>query len=716
MSSATFGSLAGAACFLLTCALVCGGAVMIQKKIEPLADSADSYLESALIATAWIVLSSTVFGIIGLISRLNIFLADAAFFSFAFLLYKRCNSIIKTYSTPVSARASNFGISHFAVAIALLLAIAAWVWAWVSPPPPWDAFVYHLCFPAAWIKNGNIFLVTVPFGDQAGTYFPSNAELIYMRILLSLGQDFATNVLQLIYLSVACIAVYKLSLTCDSPKAESAVAAAAALFMPILFHQAVTSEVDLIFSSLFILSLYFIFRWTSNPKSRRDIVFAFISLGLFAGTKSIALVFILLIAAPAFIYVLISKRNWGAFLWGPALAAVFGGFWYVRNIVVTGNPVFPLSINAFGKEILHGAYTRHTMLQSLFHTDNLNEWLHALASGWGLPLLTLCCLATLLTFLWPGRDVRAKYLAAAPWLIAVLCFFVIPYNREVRFAFSAFLIACVSVAWIGSRIPRKISYIFLTLLVFVFIFNVIYSARSSDGAFYLQLGKHIAGLIAMSNPIYKAMASGALLLGIAALIGAFVFFTSFLKSKPIAHGRPLLILCGVFAAAGVLALSLKYPQYQYAYYSSFPMGQSWRAMHEQYPKPTHVAYTGTDISFGLTGPRLKNSVYYIPITRWEVGAFHECTVLLKRRNEYNVPNTDRIDFCRREPDYSTWVDRLADAQTELLYVTVLHQNDLPHLEHDADGFPVERQWADAHKDRFRLIYSNPQVRIYDVAR
>jgi hypothetical protein len=146
------------------------------------------------------------------------------------------------------------------------------------------------------------------------------------------------------------------------------------------------------------------------------------------------------------------------------------------------------------------------------------------------------------------------------------------------------------------------------------------------------------------------------------------------------------------------------------------MGHSWYAMHALHPKPARVAYTGTDLSFGLTGPLLKNTVYYVPISRWETNAFHECTNLLKKRNEYQIPDTDRIDFCRRDPDYVTWMERLVESHTDLLYVAVLHQNDLPHLDHDDQGFPIERRWANAHQDQFRLIYANPQVRIYALSK
>ena len=33
---------------------------------------------------------------------------------------------------------------------------------------------------------------------------------------------------------------------------------------------------------------------------------------------------------------------------------------------------------------------------------------------------------------------------------------------------------------------------------------------------------------------------------------------------------------------------------------------------------------------------------------------------------------------------------------------------------DADGFPIERAWADARPPSFNLVYASPAARIYEV--
>jgi hypothetical protein len=92
--------------------------------------------------------------------------------------------------------------------------------------------------------------------------------------------------------------------------------------------------------------------------------------------------------------------------------------------------------------------------------------------------------------------------------------------------------------------------------------------------------------------------------------------------------------------------------------------------------------------------------------------FHDCVKDLKRRGGYKEPMTDRIDFCRRNPDENAWIANLAARKTDFVLISVLHQNDLPHIAHDGNGFPVELSWAISHKDKFKAVYANPQVRIF----
>jgi hypothetical protein len=264
-----------------------------------------------------------------------------------------------------------------------------------------------------------------------------------------------------------------------------------------------------------------------------------------------------------------------------------------------------------------------------------------------------------------------------------------------------------------SRTKRR-NRALICLLPVIYVFSIIVSSLTPDVAFYPHLVKQMINIFTLPNRIYKLVAPGAWIVLIGGLCSILVFYLIMYRGGYFRGSRIAIALCGLITAAGIFVTAANYYKYQYEYYLNFPIGLSWAAMHSLHPQPARVAYTGTDLNFGLYGPRLKNQVFYVPITRWEISLFHECAAILKKRGQYRVPDTDRIDFCRREPDYVTWIERLYYTRTDLLYVSVLHQNDRPHLAHDPEGFPIEREWADSHPDRFTRIYANPQVKIYSI--
>jgi hypothetical protein len=69
---------------------------------------------------------------------------------------------------------------------------------------------------------------------------------------------------------------------------------------------------------------------------------------------------------------------------------------------------------------------------------------------------------------------------------------------------------------------------------------------------------------------------------------------------------------------------------------------------------------------------------------------------------------------RARPDLGAWLANLTAAGTDTLFVARLYPEVAPSMSHDADGFPIERAWADALPARFRLAFATHEVRVYDV--
>lgn len=704
-------SLVETLCLVMGFVSVCVGSYLIQKAWYKELDAAEILITTIVFAFGWVVASGQILGSLGISSLTTRLLADSFYLSAALMSYSRYYPEKMRYQRTRASVGSPTLI--LLILTGIIISIALLIWAWVSPPPPWDAFVYHLSFPASWVKNGGIYPVTVPFGDQAGTYFPSNVELVYFWLLTYSRNDFLTNCVQCFFLLLCIASVYRLCRIAGAERSPSICAAFGVLFMPSMVHQAAAAEVDIAFSAMFLCTLYYLLRWIQSPEMKMNMIMAFISAGLFIGSKTIAIPWTIFLLVPVLLY---AVRKHGLKLWmliGVSCFFLTGSFWYFRNFLLTGNPLFPLTLRVGPYTILDGAYERSSVLNSAFHTNSISEWGRLMADCWGIPFIVLLASMAALGLFYNTSIKKKVFFQIISLSVLFLSFFVVPYNREVRFTYTAFLTGLVPLSLflsIWRRENRKFMYLAALIIYIVNAFAPITNAS----LFHRQLFVYIYNIFTAAHPVYGEMIPGALTITIAAiLIGGSVlyYFVSQKWSK----------IMSIVAMAGLLTIfisvfiqSSRYEKYKYHYYSFFIMGHSWNALHVLKPEPVRVSYTGTDLSYGLFGPLLKNNVYHTPINKHGFMMFHQCNDYVKKSGSYSLPTTDRIDFCRRDPSYETWKNKLFALDTDILYVSVLHQNDRPHLEHDREMFPIERYWADSHPDVFGLIYKNPQIRIYEV--
>jgi hypothetical protein len=137
------------------------------------------------------------------------------------------------------------------------------------------------------------------------------------------------------------------------------------------------------------------------------------------------------------------------------------------------------------------------------------------------------------------------------------------------------------------------------------------------------------------------------------------------------------------------------------------------------PAGTRVAYAGTNIPYFLLGTGLRNEVRYVNVDRhrdWLLHDYHRDAV---SRGQNLWPNP-RPGWDRINPSYSDWLDNLLANQIQLLVVTHVNPAEGKHNVADVDGFPIERQWAETHPERFESLYGvreqDPQFRLYRVLR
>ena len=250
-----------------------------------------------------------------------------------------------------------------------------------APPVSLDEVSYHLAVPRAWTLEGRS--VELPLISHS--YFPLGIESADLPALTLLGTDGAltSHFLHLI----ACIATIALLLR----RSRSWLATAAIACAPAL---SVTAGWSLLEWPLIGICLAL-----DGAREEDDRSFA-------AATAAGLLTkytFIPIVLAAAFF-----SRRWK----GAAVGAIGGALFFVRNLVLTGNPVAPF----FGADAPHVASYREGILGYLFDgtfaDESLGASLIALASGASLGFpLAMSAAAIALLFLHPSSRILLPYLA-----------------------------------------------------------------------------------------------------------------------------------------------------------------------------------------------------------------------------------------------------------------------------------------------------------------
>ena len=114
------------------------------------------------------------------------------------------------------------------------------------------------------------------------------------------------------------------------------------------------------------------------------------------------------------------------------------------------------------------------------------------------------------------------------------------------------------------------------------------------------------------------------------------------------------------------------------------------------------------------GPDFRNDVRYINIDAhpgWLLHDYHRAATAL------GLPETwrdTRPGWDRLRPDYDAWLANLEAERIQLLVVTKANPQEGRFNLADAEGFPIERSWADSHPERFVRLYADELFRLYAI--
>lgn len=354
MSTAEY--LAGAALLTMTLAAALTVAACVFKARLTHLHGAPALVAVTIVATAALIGFHLVPGALGLLATWSVAVVALASAVGALVLTRR--SPFAGFNLGTSLPRPS-GLLEWMGLVAL-----AGVWAFVlgdaihlaaAPSTSVDAATFHLPNTIRWIQEGSIWQASQFVPDQAQGYYPMNGNVAQLAVMLPWDSDFAVRLVGLPFLGLGMAATFATSREIGASRGASYLAAAAIFSIPAVTIYAVERITpDLFLLGTFAAGALFLARHL-RTHATTDLILAGTALGLAFGSRwyGVSCVAILVLA---WIVALARRNGLGAAartaVVGLVPIAAFGSIWLIRNLALSGNPLFPVSLSPFGLEIL----------------------------------------------------------------------------------------------------------------------------------------------------------------------------------------------------------------------------------------------------------------------------------------------------------------------------------------------------------------------------
>ena len=350
----------------------------------------------------------------------------------------------------------------------------------IEPANTVDTTTFHLPEVASWIRSESLWGIHQFIPLQAHANYPQNGDVIHLATVLPWRNDAFARPIGWVFVALIAFAVYALARRTGATRPISCITSIAFASVPALILSTTSGTLtDPILIAMFGAGLVFLARHAETG-SWSDLILAGLGLGLAFGTKwyGVSSVIATLVLWSAWRF--ISEPRKGLVIRQIAaltgLVALAGGFWFLRNWVGSGNPVFPVNVEAFGLPLFSAPadtireQVGFSISDYLGDTDLLTGTIaDALWSRWsliGCLLLTATAAAALIAaprWRGAGRSWTCFLICLTPLLLGIYA--ITPYTAlgfegdpfgtifNVRYSLPALITAVASFAWLTRRIP-----------------------------------------------------------------------------------------------------------------------------------------------------------------------------------------------------------------------------------------------------------------------
>ncbi|MFA5156205.1 MAG: hypothetical protein WC532_02280 [Candidatus Omnitrophota bacterium] len=681
--------------FLLMNLVVVFTALLLAYKIFKYRSPTDLFIASFILYLSQAISTQLILGIINALTLENVILLNSAIALGAWFFCRRKKASLDTKEIREEAGSLlKNKVVMLAIAVILGFGITKTLVNLVNPPFGWDDLNYHFTFAVEWLKHANLGMPITVSDDPSPPYYPINGSLFFLWLIWPFKSVFMADLGQVPFFILAFVSVYGISKKIGLTPSASFLAASLFSLIPNYFKQLQIAYVDVMVSSLFLACLNFLFI-LKNDLSIKNTLICAMGLGLLLGTKTVALPYSILLIAPFLCMLVKNKKKAGLLLIFLTAATALGAFSYLRNFLETGNPLYPLNLQAFGKTIFKGVMDAG-VYRAHFKPEDYRITKLLFHEGMGLQTIVFIFPAALLALPLAIIKNRAKAGALTIYFLALPLLGYLLYRYAIPLANTRYLypvLACGMVAGFylikAVNIPTGVVSLFCAL-----------------------------SLVASMAELAKQQEL------IASLI--FVFLLLLLLRIIPRIRKPLLLrwqALAVIAACVVIAFLVAAEKYyqrnefknylKMVKYSGFwpDAARAWEWLNEN-TGSANIAYTGRPVPFPLYGKNFKNNVYYVSVNRVDPpklhyfpdsryswgGDFKELHKNLEKNGNY-----------RGNADYSAWLANLLKRKTDYLFIYSFHQT-------KETGFPIEERWATGNPGRFTPVFRNETIRIFKLIR
>lgn len=595
-------------------------------------------------------------------------------------------------------------------------------------PLEYDSIAYHLPFVAKWLQTGT--LNNLYYSAFAGpiSYYPSDYELLDLWTFLPFRNDFFANLINFPLFAILGIVIWRILRNFGTDKNTALISTAIPFYMPIFLHQAGLPLVDLFFVLIFAISIYFLQEISINQEKEKysDFLLFGLSIGLFIGTKYLGLVYgalmVLLLAGIAFYHAKNKKiKLYKAGFITIAGILFTGSFFYVRNWIDSGNPLFPVDVNFSGINIFEGYQgvnenLKSTSLLENFHNPGrIREFLKTffyITGPFGIisifmPLIIFCFTTAKITLnkfkkiKIDKKDILMPILLALGILLYFYLYLKAPYTNKdlpqnIRYSMPFLLMGTFGVAYVISR-TKFLKPSFYLAISSIFVFSLILLIVNPPE--FISYGDKL--LIDYSILWkYKEYLLLAIIGGGALLYSLQFIFSKFKNNKSKVAVVGISIVFSFIFIFKFLSFAYSEREVLTSYWSKFWFSsdqaifdfmQTSEWFNKNAPE-AKIAYSGFNFHYHLYGRDLSRGVDYV-----NVNECSDCQYVDYKNSENSI---------RRDPDYKNWLENLEKMGKDYLIVNPLSTKGV---------HSYEFEWANENPDNFKKAFNANDVYIYKIS-